>query len=171
MSRGKRQEIGSHLKQNMDGIIRTDVFPVPRDFSYQPLSTKTDPELLEFFDGFEYRHDIIERIDQEVYVGMSDLANGRHISLSLRKLVCYAVWGNPADAYKYFEYSYQNEYMPHRYLPEHVILGHITKPADYTKPRPTVDSSYKRHYPVRSRMSRANDQGVGKHSRVSVASL
>lgn len=132
------------------------------NYPYQPLSTKSDPELVDFFDGFDYRHDIIERIDQEVYMGMRELACGRSITLALRKLVCYAVWGNPVDAYKWFEYSYQNEYMPHRYLPEHVVLGHVPKPADYTEPRPSNTSGYKKHGDVRARMARANDQGVGK---------
>lgn len=134
------------------------------DYTYQPLTTKRDPELAEFFDGFEYRHDIIERIDKEVYGGMQDLVNGRHISVGLRKLICYAVWGNPVDAYKWFEYSYQNEYMPHRYLPEHVVLGHVPKPSNYTEPRPSGITGYKKHGDVRARMARANDQGVGKSS-------
>jgi hypothetical protein len=151
--------------------VRIKAFTLPAEFAYEPLITKTDPELLDFFDGFQYRHDIIERIDQEVYAGMMVLVNGQQISLGLRKLVCYAVWGNPVDAYKHFEYSYQNEYMPHRYLPEHVILGHIPKPINYSKPRPTIDTSYKRHYPVRARMSRANDQGVGKRPRAHVTTL
>jgi hypothetical protein len=135
------------------------------------MSTRSDPELLDFFDGFEYRNDIIERIDQEVYAGVMAIVNGQQISLALRKLVCYAVWGNPIDAYKYFEYSYQNEYMPHRYLPEHVTLGHIPKPANYSEPRPTIDTSFKRHFSVRARMSRANDQGVGKRSKAPFATL
>jgi hypothetical protein len=151
--------------------VTTEAFVLPADFAYKPLSTKTDPELLDFFDGFEYRNDIIERIDQEVYVGMRALVNGQNISLALRKLICYAVWGNPVDAYKHFEYSYQNEYMPHRYLPEHVTLGHISKPTNCSEPRPTIDTSFKRHYPVRARMSRANDQGVGKRPKAPIATL
>lgn len=85
----------------MDGIVRTDAFTIPLNFSYQALSSKRDPELVDFFDGFEYRHDIIERIDNEVYTAVKDLAQGNHIPTSLRKLVCYAVWGNPVDAYKW----------------------------------------------------------------------
>jgi hypothetical protein len=88
--------------------------------------------------------------------------NGRHISPALRKLICYAVWGNPVDAYKFFEYSYQDEYMPHRYLAEHVVLGHVPKPTNDTEPRPSMLSGYKKHGDVRARMARANDQGVGK---------
>jgi hypothetical protein len=145
----------------LDGIIRTDNFPLPPGFPYQPLSTKTDPELVDFFDGFDYRHDIIDRIDQEVRMAMRELACGGTISLALRKLVCYAVWGNPVDAYKWFEYCYQGDYMPHRYLPEHVILGDVPKPDGYTEPRPLSDNSHKKHGEVRARMARANDQGVG----------
>jgi hypothetical protein len=137
---------------------------LPRNFSYQALCTKSDPELIEFFDGYDYRHDIIERIDNEVYAGIREWVNGGHISSDLRKLICYAVWGNPVDAYKWFEYSYQDEYMPHRYLPEHVILSEVPKPSDYTDLRPSVLCGYKKHGDVRARMARANDQGVGKCS-------
>jgi hypothetical protein len=150
------------MDRYVDGSIRTDSFSFPLDFPYRPLSTKQDPELLDFFDGFNYRHDIIERIDEEVRMGIRELAYGRAISVSLRKLICYAVWGNPVDAYKWFEYSYQSEYMPHRYLPEHVVLGHIPKPANCANPRPGFSSGPMRHGDVRFRMARANDQGVGK---------
>jgi hypothetical protein len=146
----------------IEGVVRTDAFTLPMDYVYRPLSTMRDPELMEFFDGFDYRHDIIERIDKEVYGGMQDLVNGRPITVGLRKLICYAVWGNPVDAYKWFEYSYQNEYMPHRYLPEHVVLGHVPKPANYAEPRPSGLKGYKKHRDVRARMARANDQGVGE---------
>ncbi|KAH4007433.1 hypothetical protein HBH98_010520 [Parastagonospora nodorum] len=144
----------------IDGIIRTDAFTIPLDLTYQSLSTKNDPELVDFFDGFDFRHDIIERIDKEVYMGMQDLGNGRQVPLAVRKLICYAVWGNPVDAYKWFEYAYQNEYMPHRYLPEHVVLRHVPKPVNYTEPRASVLTGHRKHGDVRARMARANDQGV-----------
>lgn len=98
-------------------------------------------------------------------MGIRELAYGRSISVSLRKLICYAVWGNPVDAYKWFEYAYQNEYMPHRYLPEHVVLGHIPKTTDCADPRPGFASGPMKHRDVRFRMARANDQGVGKSMR------
>jgi hypothetical protein len=176
----------------VDGVVRTDDFSMPTGFPYRPLAEKHDPELLEFFDGFDYRHDVIDRIDHEVRHGMRELAEFRPISLALRKLVCYAVWGNPVDAYKWYEYSYQNEYMPHRYvwsgccswdvmggreglqrvlslttfryLPEHVVLVNIPKAKDVSVPRPHHLSSYKNHIDVRARMARANDQGVGEYS-------
>jgi hypothetical protein len=144
----------------MDDIVRTDHFSLPLNYPYQPLSTRHDTELVDFFDGFDYRHDIIERIDQEVHVAMKDLAYGQPLPPALRKLVCYALWGNPIDAYKWFEYSYQKEYMPHRYLPEHVVLGHIPKPSG-ADPRPQTITGFLRHGEVRARMARANDQGVG----------
>lgn len=152
----------------IEGIVRTDNFSLSLDLHYEPLSTKTDPELVNFFDGFDYRHDIIDRIDEDVRMAIKELACGGSISSALRKLVCYALWGNPVDAYKWFEYSYQKEYMPHRYLPEHVVLGHIPKPAVYKEPRPVTDHSFKKHGEVRARMARANDQGVGTSSSLSV---
>jgi hypothetical protein len=152
----------------IDGLITTDAFALPRNFSFQALNTKSDPELIDFFDGFDYRHDIIERIDNEVYAGIREWVNGRHVSSGLRKLICYAVWGNPVDAYKWFEYSYQNEYMPHRYLPDHVVLSEVPKPSDYTEPRPSMLYGHKKHGDVRARMARANDQGVGKWSSYSL---
>lgn len=144
-----------------DDIVRTDHFTLPADYPYQPLNTRHDPELVDFFDGFEYRHDIIDRIDQEVRSAMRALAYGDQLPLGLRKLVCYALWGNPVDAYKWFEYSYQKDYMPHRYLPEHVVLGHIPKPAG-KDPRPQTVTGYLKHGEVRARMARASDQGVGR---------
>jgi hypothetical protein len=146
----------------VDGIIRADTFTLPQNLSYLALSSKSDPELIDFFDGYEFRHDIIERIDNEVYASIREWVNGRHISSALRKLICYAVWGNPVDAYKFFEYSYQDEFMPHRYLAEHVVLGHVPKSTNYNEPRPSMLSGYRKHGDVRARMARANDQGVGK---------
>lgn len=140
----------------------SDYFDLPLGHTYCPLRKKYDGELVEFFAGFEYRHDIIDRIDQEVYQGVQDLSYGRPVPVSLRKLICYALWGNPVDAYKWFEYSYQQEYMPHHYLPEHVILGHIQDPVKASGPQASVDVGYKKHGDVRHRMARANDQGVGK---------
>ncbi|KAF2030224.1 hypothetical protein EK21DRAFT_65908 [Setomelanomma holmii] len=149
----------------LNGIIRSDYFRLPLDFHYQPLSAKRDPELHDFFAGFDYRHDIIDRIDHEVRHSMKDLAYGRAVTLALRKLICYALWGNPVDAYKWFEYSYQKEFMPHRYLPEHVILGHLPKPSNLQEPRPsTFLNGHKKHGDVRARMAHANDQGVGRWS-------
>jgi hypothetical protein len=93
-------------------------------------------------------------------------------------LVCLVIYGNPVDAYKYFEFNYQQEYMPHRYLHDHYVLD-IPKPAGYTQPHPKAiepeisepETSYSHsrirrrfipHTGVRYRMARAKDQGVGK---------
>ncbi|KAF2133863.1 hypothetical protein P153DRAFT_100196 [Dothidotthia symphoricarpi CBS 119687] len=149
----------------IDGVIKTEPFQLPMSFPYQPLSTKHDPELVDFFDGFEYRHDIIQRIDQEVFYGIEELSFCRPVPLAMRKLVCYAIWGNPVDAYKWYEYSYQQDYMAHTYLPEHVVLGHVSRPADYAEPEPSVMRSWRSHRVVRFRMARAKDQGVGESLR------
>jgi hypothetical protein len=146
----------------IDGIITTAEFALPVGFQPACLRDVPDPELDDFFEGFEYRHDILDRIDKEVLIACNDIRVGRGIAPNLRRLVCYAVWGNLVDAYKYYEYSYQQEYMPHRYLPEHVVLGEIPKPRGYTEPTPTSVRGWRRHREVRYRMARAKDQGVGE---------
>ncbi|KAF2791251.1 hypothetical protein K505DRAFT_389450 [Melanomma pulvis-pyrius CBS 109.77] len=148
----------------MDGIIVSGDFSLPAGFRPTSLGMIKDKELEDFFDGFDYRYDILDRIDREVSAACVDLIYGRPVSSGLRRLVCYAVWGNPVDAYKWYEYNYQQEYMPHRYLPEHVILGDLPKSKDYTEPEPSVLSGWKRHRDVRSRMARAKDEGVGMSS-------
>jgi hypothetical protein len=94
-------------------------------------------------------------------MGIQELTRGRSISVALRKLVSYAVWGNAVDAYKFWEYSYQEEYLAHRYLPLHSVLTHLSEPADENEPLPSVFGCSGRHRYVRRRMARANDQGVG----------
>ncbi|KAF2997335.1 hypothetical protein E8E13_003152 [Curvularia kusanoi] len=54
----------------IDGVIRSDHFVMPAQYPYRPLSTKNDPELVDFFEGFEYRWDIIDRIDKMDYLGV-----------------------------------------------------------------------------------------------------
>jgi hypothetical protein len=142
--------------------VKPDNFMMPVDYPYQPLSTKTDPELVEFFEGFEYRWDIIHRIDEAVRAGLEKLSLGRPIPSGYRRLVCYAVWGNPSDAYKWYEYQLQEEYLPHRYLPEHVILRNLPKLAGDAIPLPSSLDNPSRHKDVRYKMARANDGGVGK---------
>lgn len=122
----------------------------------------SDLELDEFFDGFEYRWDILDKIDREVSFACTELSAGRSVPPGLRRLVCYAVWGNAVDAYKWFEYNYQEEYMPHRYLQEHVVLGDIPKPPGYTLPEPAGFVSRRTHMYVRYRMARAYDEELGK---------
>lgn len=150
------------LNRYNDGIVKPDNVMIPADYPYQPLITKTDPELVEFFEGFQYRWDIIARIDNAVREGLSKLSLGRPISSGYRRLICYAVWGNPSDAYKWYEYQLQEEYLPHRYLPEHVVLRHLPKVAGDAIPLPSSLDRPSRHKDVRYRMARANDEGVGK---------
>jgi hypothetical protein len=54
--------------------------------------------------------------------------------------------------------------MPHRYLPEHVVLSDAPKPMGYTQPLPCVVECSRKYAYVRARMARANDDGVGKLS-------
>jgi len=81
-----------------DGIVTTN-FSLPVGFRPPPLKARLDPELEEFFDGFEYRWDILENIDRTVAKACVAMATGRFVNSSLRRLICYAVWGNPVDAY------------------------------------------------------------------------
>ena len=150
------------LNRYNDGIVKPDNVMIPADYPYQPLITKTDPELVEFFEGFQYRWDIIARIDNAVREGLSKLSLGRPISSGYRRLICYAVWGNPSDAYKWYEYQLQEEYLPHRYLPEHVVLRHLPKLAGDAVPLPSSLDRPRRHKDVRFRMARANDEGLGE---------
>ncbi|KAJ8107052.1 hypothetical protein OPT61_g9132 [Boeremia exigua] len=144
----------------IDGIIKSEYFTLPANYQYQPLLTKVDPELVEFFEGFEYRLDIIERIDVVVRAGIRELSLCRSLPPEYRRLICYAIWGNPSDAYKWYEYQFQEEYLQHRYLPEHVVLGHLPKLAGEANAQPSSLNVSNRHKDVRYRMARANDQGI-----------
>ncbi|KAF1962422.1 hypothetical protein CC80DRAFT_531312 [Byssothecium circinans] len=144
----------------IDGIVLTDKFPLPLGFRPLPLRSKADQELDDFFEGFEFRWDILDRIDLEVAKACVQISNGYFVGSGLRRLVCYAVWGNAVDAYKWYEYNYQREYLAHTYLPEHVILCEVPRALDYTKPTPSGLGSSRRHMHVRSQMARANDEGV-----------
>lgn len=137
---------------------------LPANYPYQPLRAKIDPELVDFFEGFEYRWDIIDRIDSAVRAGIYELARSQPVTSGWRRLICYAVWGNPSDAYKWYEYQLQEEYLPHRYLPEHVVLGHLPKLASEAEAQPFSLNTSRRHMQVRYRMARANDEGIGKYS-------
>ncbi|KAF9697542.1 hypothetical protein EKO04_004109 [Ascochyta lentis] len=144
----------------IDGIIKSAYFTLPANYPYLPLRSKLDTELVDFFHGFEYRHDIIDRIDDVVRQGIHELSLGQPIPAGYRQLICYAIWGNPSDAYKWYEYSLQEEYLPHRYLPEHVVLGHVPNLSGEAKPQPSILKSSRRHMNVRYRMARANDEGI-----------
>ncbi|KAF1970063.1 hypothetical protein BU23DRAFT_571114 [Bimuria novae-zelandiae CBS 107.79] len=144
----------------VDGIVVSGDFRLPVGFRPPSLRSRHDPELDDFFEGFDYRWDIIDRIDREVMFACNEISSGKSVPSGLRRLVCYAAWGNPVDAYKWFEYNYQEEYMAHRYLPEHVVLSDIPKPQDYTLPNPRGVDETRTHMYVRFRMARANDEGV-----------
>lgn len=78
-----------------------------------------DDELVDFFQGYEYRFDILEKIDLEVAGLVDSLYHGQRVTFAERKLVVFALYGNVVDTYKYYEYNYQSEWLAHRYLPEH----------------------------------------------------
>ncbi|KAK3070255.1 hypothetical protein LTR53_010776 [Teratosphaeriaceae sp. CCFEE 6253] len=128
------------------------------------IASVHDTELLNFFDGHEYRIDILMKIDTEVLELCKALYQGKRVSPEQRELVVYAVFGHAIDAFKYYEYNYQTEWLHHRYLPEHVILAELPKRAGCALPVPRqVDHHYegrRSHPQTRARMARANDQGV-----------
>ncbi|OCL05369.1 hypothetical protein AOQ84DRAFT_252231, partial [Glonium stellatum] len=150
------------------GVIPDGEVTFPADFRPPELIKAYDEELTEFFDGFEYRYDILERIDRDVYDACQELKARITVPHRRRRLVAYAVFGNPVDTFKYYEYNYQTEWLAHRYLPEHVVLSEIPKPEDYTEPEPSVLGSrddpkpegQREHRLTRLRMARAKDQGV-----------
>lgn len=146
----------------IDGIIVTDPVSVRSPIEFRSVRATPDDELDAFFAGFEYRYDILDRIDSEVRSACNDLLSGRSILPGLMRLACYAIFGNPVDAYKFYEYNYQQEYMPHRYLPEHVVLLDVPKSAGYVEPEPSKLHGWMNHRHVRGKMAQARDQGVGK---------
>jgi hypothetical protein len=81
-----------------DGILLTN-FSLDADFRPPSVKLRYDSELQDFFDGFEYRWDILENIDRTVATACAAISAGQFVNSSLRRLICYAVWGNPVDAY------------------------------------------------------------------------
>ncbi|OCK87398.1 uncharacterized protein K441DRAFT_742314, partial [Cenococcum geophilum 1.58] len=150
------------------GVIPDGAVTFTADFRPPELTKAYDGGLTEFFDGYECRYDILERIDRDVHDACEELRAGMLIPHRRRRLVLYAVFGNPVDAFKYYEYNYQTEWLAHRYLPEHVVLSKIPKPEDYTEPEPIVLGSgndrksdgQRDHNSTRLRMARAKNQGV-----------
>ena len=150
------------------GVIPDGEVTFTAGFRPPELTKAYDEELTEFFDGYAYRYDILERIDRDVYDACEELRAGMLIPHRRRRLVLYAVFGNPVDAFKYYEYNYQTEWLAHRYLPEHVVLSEIPKPEYYTEPEPVVlvsgndrkPEGQRDHNSTRLRMARAKNQGV-----------
>ncbi|KAJ9643631.1 hypothetical protein H2201_006263 [Coniosporium apollinis] len=131
------------------------------------LSKKFDEELSAFFEGYQYRVDILMRIDKEAETYRRDFLDNSPLSAGQRKLMIYALFGNPVDAYKFYEYNFQTEWLPHRYLPEHVVFAEVSKPDDYALPVPHVmarEGEIPEHRRLwketRLRMARAADAGV-----------
>ena len=79
-------------------IVSTN-FNLPVGFRPPSVSKRHDPEMDDFFNGFEYRWDILESIDRAVADACAALGAGQFVNASMRRLICYAVWGNPVDAY------------------------------------------------------------------------
>ena len=96
-----------------------DLWNIKPVFDATPLALKHDEELIEFFNGYEYRIDILQQIDREVSQLSDELYHGQRITYGQRKLIAHAVYGNLVDAYKFYEYNYQKDWLPHRYLAEH----------------------------------------------------
>lgn len=97
-----------------------------------------DIELRDFFDGYEYRMDILQKIDDEVHHLAAMLRNAGSLTFPQRHLLSLSIWGNPACAFKYYEYNYQTDWLPHRHLPEHVILLEAPK-QETVSPVPRVE--------------------------------
>lgn len=98
-----------------------------------------DDELVDFFDGYDYRSDILRKIDDEVFRLVELLRSAQQLTPPQRRLLALGLFGNPSDAFKYYEYNYQNDWLPHRYLPEHVILLEVPD-GHSTRPLPVVDT-------------------------------
>ncbi|TKA71255.1 hypothetical protein B0A49_04145 [Cryomyces minteri] len=150
----------------LHGVLREDeefsvLYAIPK------LVDAYDIELIEFFEGYEYRLDVLQQIDEEVEK-LCQEAHHKRLNREKRFLVAYALFGNAIDVYKYYEYNYQDTWLPHRYLPEHVVLSDVPKPQNYTDPVPRVLSQPGEHcaenvrsWPhTRRHMARACDAGV-----------
>lgn len=78
---------------------------------------------MDFFGRYRYRDDVLKRIDREVYELVWTLWTGprfkRPPTYPDRQLVVLALYGNLVDVYKFYEYCYQTEWMPHRKIGEH----------------------------------------------------
>ncbi|KAK4543183.1 hypothetical protein LTR36_005733 [Oleoguttula mirabilis] len=144
-----------------------DLYNIPLPKVLVPIASVYDTELAEFFDGYDYRVDLLRKVDDEVTRLVNTLYRGERVTFAQRKLIGYTLYGNVVDAYKYFEYNYQEEWLAHRYLPEHVVLSELPKKDNYTMPMPRQmaqaceDEEAQRSNPhTRARMARANDAGV-----------
>ncbi|EMD00460.1 hypothetical protein BAUCODRAFT_127635 [Baudoinia panamericana UAMH 10762] len=141
---------------------------LPRDMPQSQCAVRFDSEMRDFFEGHQYRTDILAMIDNHVNALIAAHSQGQHLTFDQRKLMVYACFGNVADAYRFYEYNYQTEWLEHRYLPEHVVLSEIPKEHGRLMPYPHQMSGPDEHCPenrrsfpaTRARMARANDEGV-----------
>ncbi|KAK5133608.1 hypothetical protein LTR08_007556 [Meristemomyces frigidus] len=153
----------------MDGVLPPNIYEIRLPEVLDPIASMRDEELVEFFGEYAYRVDILHKIDAEVAYLAEALHRGRFITFAQRKLVVYTLYGNVADAFKFYEYNYQEEWLAHRYLPEHVALSELPKPfrkrSDMLLPfqvtQPDENPEERRsHLGTRGRMAAANDAGV-----------
>jgi hypothetical protein len=82
----------------VDGIIST-AFTLPPNFQPPSVYDRQDIELQDFFSGFDTRNDILDGIDRAVADACAAMSAGLSVSSDLKRLVCYACWGNPIDAF------------------------------------------------------------------------
>ena len=98
-----------------------NIYEVHLPNTLTPIASIRDEELVDFFGEFAYRTDILQNIDAEVARLVRALHDRRRISFAQRKLVVYTLYGNVVDAFKFFEYNYQEDWLAHRYLHEHGV--------------------------------------------------
>ena len=64
------------------------------------MTSKYDEELVQFFTGFDYRYDILHKIDEEVKALQYRLYHGERVEYAQKKLVVLTLYGNLVDAFK-----------------------------------------------------------------------
>ncbi|KAK3633491.1 hypothetical protein LTR56_015744 [Elasticomyces elasticus] len=148
----------------IEGVL-PDLSRIPLPQVVVPIANIYDTELHQFFEGHEYRVDILMRIDEVVLALCKSLYHGDYVTYAQRKLVVYTLFGNVVDAFKFYEYNYQEEWLHHRYLPEHVILSELPKRQSNTQPLDRIidDGRYahsRSHRATRDRILRATEQNV-----------
>ena len=80
--------------------VLPDLFNIPLPDTIMPVAPIYDEELATFFSGYEYRYDILDKIDHEVARLASALYHGEKVTFGERKLVAYALFANVVDTYK-----------------------------------------------------------------------
>lgn len=150
------------MDRYLKGIIQAENISIPLDRLNHRLAERYDPELDAHINGHMYPYDILFTIDEEAKRGIKEVLAGRSVRLGLRKLICYALWGNPVDAYKWYQYQYQETNLSLCYLPEHLVLMEIPKADNYFSPRPDVTYGSKKYGYIRNSMARAHDEGIGR---------